>query len=642
MNILSFLGMTGSQVVLMSFLCAFAVIIHSFTGRLLVGEKGFFTNALAGVSFNAAVSTLLLSFAACLVKPYIYASLGFACVGAMVSMCRVVVSREQPGFSGKTAAFGVVSFLLINLLLVLLYLTSFDQSVHGTLLYNGHQNYFSGIPLEIFQADYWGRIRIFDNYPLVWSKYHFFNGALVAQVLGVLEAKNFLTFTIAKIAVIALMIVVILENCVYSDRFAKRVFLVFIVGAYVFTALSHQLLWSFFSNAFTSIAFIILALMLIQRERWSSALFFLFCFALSTSRSLIPGAALIAAMGWGDFREYRRAASAHLTWQTSLPAYLKNRYTRILPRDCLMILVFGAAILCLVLWGQNVRSPFHVSVKNFFHEGWLALMSASITTDDAAMRLFDGTILRPSPLWYAFWSIVSLYVLACDARYEEFLKQARALFDNTKLKARGSSFYLKLALFVLLLVVCVARKKIRLLAFYFIVPLFLANFLVPKKIQPYVKIFCLVSLVQVLVFSVEISIPNFAIIEWIVLYGVVGALAKLRFSSRLPLIAFLSCLLFVFVLKGVSLNPLDLFAFDKSDSSVHVLPLTVGATSLLSQKKGGLFCYGGSDVEASLAALAGSRVSYAVGKSDRYNVSQNFGRASPQDIQEITRLCPVK
>ena len=155
----------------------------------------------------------------------------------------------------------IIFFLIFSCLSYL-----FISSVSGqTIIIEGHQSYFSGVSLEIFQADYYERLKVFDNYPLTWTKYHFFNGSLNAIPLSFFEDKNYLTFSISKIVILSILSMAVIENIPYTKihNIFYPVLLLLIIFLYLFNISVYMTNWSLLSNAYTSILYLILFFLLI-------------------------------------------------------------------------------------------------------------------------------------------------------------------------------------------------------------------------------------------------------------------------------------------------------------------------------------------------------------------------------------------
>ena len=90
----------------------------------------------------------------------------------------------------------LVKFLFLCGILMLVYTI---YNLNFTFFYDGHDPYFYGIPFEIIEGNYFSRIKIWDNYPKVWSKYHFFVGSTFSLFLLFSGLKNIFLFKLLKI-----------------------------------------------------------------------------------------------------------------------------------------------------------------------------------------------------------------------------------------------------------------------------------------------------------------------------------------------------------------------------------------------------------------------------------------------------------
>jgi hypothetical protein len=609
-------------------LCFLAIVAHYFLGKIFIGG-GLFLRILAGLVFSSAVTSIAVSFYAGIAKYLIYIMTLFPIAYECYRKCHYRKSYfDYNKIINKTKPLFI--FLCLFSLLVAVYFSSISRS-DG--IFNGHNNYFSGISLELLRADYYSRLRIFDNYPLEWGKYHFFNGSLTALPQIFLSWNDFGTYMLAKIGIISVLLATIIELSIKSI-YKKYYFFAFgIAVIYVFTMLPHQLYWSISTNAYSSIAIFLIFLQLLDNKRNGPALFFLFCFGLSTSRSLLPAFLLACVLIWnrlgvnfGDLKRFsvlELFVEAHKTIEVNFSLFFA----------CLVVFV---ANLVMILSGQSVSSPYALKISNLYNQSWFALMSPSITYADIFMRNSEIGFLKPNPWWHLFWlAFLSLTVFwKINKSIPYFSSQgADKYFLNTKIiKIIGivtTSFLVFFAALVF--------YPIKFVILYYFLPVMLAIYLSPANLRPYVTVFTLISILQIYLLKGEISIPNYAIIEWVVLLGLLKSISSASIENLMQTqFLIFGAFLLVFLI-GLPLNPFRLFDLNPLDSATKDLR-GIGYISMRDDKMTPI-CFQGSDADAALAAASGHRVYYSDMKSDRYSISMHFGVPNQDDLDMISRSC---
>ena len=498
--------------------------------------------------------------------------------------------------------------------------------------FNGHQNYFSGISLELLRAEYYSRLRIFDNYPLEWGRYHFFNGSINALPQMVLGEQNLITFTLAKISIISFMTATICELSIKS-KVRKPFFYLFSIGAiYIFTMLPVQIWWSILTNAFSSIIFLIIFFQLMNKNCVIAAFFYVLCFGLSTSRSLLPATFLSVllvinyqGLKISNFKKY------------SFSTFVAMAYKRI-SRNLMQLiacLVVAGAILVMVISGQSISSPFEIGFKNYLNQDWIYVMSPAMTDIDIELRKSEYEFLKPNIWWHFYWLFILIIILLNKnkQRILFFIMQlVPIIFKRINIVQKNISILL-----LLLTIICLLRILTnKLLLFYYFFPVTLAILLSPPKLRVYVATFAAISIGQIYFFKEAIGITNFYLIDWLVLFGFLNSIKTEHALNLRQIQFFLIGGVGIICLIGLPLSPLKLFYLNHESPN-----LDSGGSNYRSiySDKNQPVCFRGSDADAALAAAAGFRVYYSQDKTVSMSVSKNFGIPNEIDLDTIKRSC---
>lgn len=165
-----------------------------------------------------------------------------------------------------------------------------NRKIDGNVMINAHQTYYSGVPLEIFQARYSERLRVFDSYPITYPKYHFFNGSIYAFLMRIFAFKSYEGFMIARIVLIALLCAVLVE--LISDKKRSHVkfyFSIVAFCAFIFTVLPNQIYWALNMNHYINIFLIIIFFVTIHKQKETAlSLAFLAPLFISSGRTAFP------------------------------------------------------------------------------------------------------------------------------------------------------------------------------------------------------------------------------------------------------------------------------------------------------------------------------------------------------------------
>ena len=191
----------------------------------------------------------------------------------------VIVSIKNCSFNAVLSYINSKTFLAF-IIVTIIFLWYVFYSINFSFVYNGHDPYLFSIPFEIVESDYFSRLKVFDNYPFEWSKYHFFHGSLYSIFIKILPFKNIFIFKYLQLVCLLLGYLAVREY--KTENFHQIIILILCV------IFAPSLSWLASSNGiFSLIAFILASISYIRKKHLYS-LFFLAILMSSSSRTILP------------------------------------------------------------------------------------------------------------------------------------------------------------------------------------------------------------------------------------------------------------------------------------------------------------------------------------------------------------------
>lgn len=256
-----------------------------FTFKDLIKEKPF-TSLLLVISTIAFLISFSINFNLSLGKHLIDV---FYFISLICFISKLLIKKDSV-YSFLTKHYRFLGLLFCSGLISFSYLLF---NLNHTFIFNGHDPYFYGIPFEIIEGDYSTRIKIWDNYPHEWSKYHFFNGSLYSIFLLYTGIKNIFLWKLIKLIFLCFSYFFIEE---VSQGFNKKTLFFF-----SFLICINSLGWMFETNGEFSTLFLFASFFYYFKKNKSLSLVFLVFFSCTLSRNLIPGIGLILIFFSKDF-----------------------------------------------------------------------------------------------------------------------------------------------------------------------------------------------------------------------------------------------------------------------------------------------------------------------------------------------------
>lgn len=593
---------------------AIIFLSHAVVGNVVLGGKtSILSQSFVGISINSALISILINFSGLFARIYMIISIiSLVCVNIYNLVKKK--SYRQMNSLGNRGTIYAISLVTISVILSLLN-EHFNKGI-----YNGHWTYFSGIPLELIQADYNSRLRILDNYPAVWPKYHFFQGSMHAIFLILLPGANFNDYTLSKYLMFAVFGIIgwLWIRNQSSTRGSAGLILLFVLFLLV-TVFRSNSQWAIFSNNLMPNFALLASIELLRKKIYFPSLIYALISALAISRMIVPVFFSIVIVSifllqkrTFDIKSFRNFFSKPL------------QFLRIV-----LTLMLFLAIPAQLLAGKSSASYFSQGIN--FREmlvekltsGWLETMSSGVFSGQPDLEnsrnfgsangvyfcilglivlvlAISNSAIRLNririSLWFSTAILLSVFFLS------QFLHQTQSGFRFLSISLLGN--YILVILFVFLL----AGRDLFVLLPFLVLLLF--------------QVFFALS---------EIGIPAWYTVEFIIIYLIVAKIAENRFKFHI------SSTLFVLVIFSTILvpivNPVYMLSARMDDSSTHIyhnqfisIPKDMEQVNCFEE-----------NFKSTFLALDGRRIYYEKSKSDRYSISKTFV-TSPREIQYYVNL----
>ena len=167
------------------------LFLYAPLGKRLVKDN-VYVRSLVGVSITGLAVGIAANLCSAVIPFIIYGFLTLSVVLGGIDFFKnisfikysnyVNINKIRP-ILFNTIIFGsVFVFIYGNLPLERFLLVNGNEYI----TFNGHDSYFGGQVIEMFNAEYFGRLKISNQVFSEWSKYHFFNSACIASIMALL------------------------------------------------------------------------------------------------------------------------------------------------------------------------------------------------------------------------------------------------------------------------------------------------------------------------------------------------------------------------------------------------------------------------------------------------------------------------
>ena len=587
---------------------------------ILKGRTGLLSQCFVGLSFNSAILTLIVNFSGSMSRLYTIVSTLALAIFSVYKLIESIHNAPRYFLSKSKMTFYTFAWIVAIPFGLSIINRNFN---HGIL--NGHWAYYSDIPLEILKADYGTRLRILDNWPVAWPKYHFFQGSLHAILLRLVPNPTFADYSLSKFFLLGVFIAISykwISNLMNNKKFKfSAVLMICILLMTVFRANLH---WALFSNNLIPLFCVLAASELSRKRKYQSALLYSLIAALSVSRLIFPIYLtifiVVITYSLGIYKRFPSAFSVAFNKKYSFASILST-------------VIFVLSTLATVFTGPS-NSGLHIekkSLKDFVFDKilsvWLQPMSSGAYPKSALVTEPLGTM---NSSWKWFYCFTLIVLLVAIGNCEFYLSKA-SLVLTLSLSIFFSYFLISnsLALFY--------DKSIFWILFSFIGNYFFpvcAILLLRDKTQQILVFFTLMLLLQVIITPPEIGFPAWYVVDFLVLY-----LFSIRFSQlglrNIRTIISSWALIFLLLFFGYPSNIAHILSPSLDDSTTHFYNNNLQIYTSHPELPA---CFH-SDLESTLQALSGKRIYYAQTKSDRYSVSKTFVILNEKDESLLGPKC---
>jgi hypothetical protein len=445
-----------------------------------------YTSLVFYIFFHASIVTLLMGFNAFYAKNYIYLITLFNCFFSLI-----IFSKNKNNFYNFYIKHNLIFLFTSAVLLFTIVIYTFI-SIKYYFIYNGHDAYLFGIPFEVFDSNYSSRIRIFDNYPYEWPKFHFFNGAVSAVILAPIITKNIFIYKFSKLIFLCITVLSLQEYWRPKNKSLLLISIILIILSNVFS-------WMFYINGFISIYLFLIILIILNKVKihFDNTLiilliFSILFFSLSTVRNLIPGFTML-----------------FLVLYTFRNVFENNIVKYIIPIGIIL-----SAIFSMIYFGKtpSKESTILFDYRNYFQIAWNDLFifrNFMIQLND----FFKSAV--PFFIKVVFITAIIVYI---------FLKREmfRLLFLNFKIIDK--LFYIFIIIINAISIIFYSNKflfAISSLSLYVIVPTYISQQLkniFGNEIALILNVFILTSLLQIFFISPISSVLNAILIDFLLIY----------------------------------------------------------------------------------------------------------------------------
>ena len=602
-------------------LALFTVILYLhriFGGWILSGKTSALSQSFVGLAINSAVVTIFVNFSGVLAKFSIHMFLIILiAINLFIFVKRKIAFTEI--YSWKLRVNSHYLYLVLFPFLINL----FNHKINSKIV-NAHWAYFSSIPFEILDANYNSRLRIFDNYPEVWERYHFFQGSIHANLLQLIPHPNYSDYSLSKLFILTLFGILGVKGLLsFKGSRNRNLFCILIVFVLLVTTFRANLFWAIFSNNLIPSCCLIISLHFFRQRQYREALVYSLIAATSVSRLIVPVLFTISIL---LFRFYKFQILNFKKQSSNIPRSAANRL------NLTPLFILLSAMFFTVFMGTSSSSALgnftdlrsFVSGKLF--SIWLRPMSSGAIRENVNTDNFDYLSVG-NTFWFILFAILCLYVVRRN--------------QTNRTTQIESFMFLILILALALFVIFSIIYKLNSSNVYFIgVYSLLGNYLLPftlvwcllGQLKSVVLPFLTGIVLQLLVLSPEIGFPSFYFIDFLLLYLFVVNFQYLEITKHLlrRSVSVVAILLF----STLQILPFRLFSADLRDPTTHkylsesFVPVDIQPFA----------CFR-DDMSALFQALAGQRVTYDLNKSDRYSLTLDFISTSPNKNEKYLSGC---
>jgi hypothetical protein len=591
MNVPNYLDISLVEIIWTIPLLFLVFATHRYISQLFFGMK--FTSAqssLIGLAINGAALSTLVSFNMLVASIYLW-TVTIALISLQLKDIVYYLIKKNYVFRFNIMVKKSSSFVLVFCATFIIQLISFNS--RDVSVINAHWAYYFGLPSEMLNGSYPDRIRIHDNYPIEYPKFHFFYSSQLAILMRLIGKIDFSDFALTRIFFVSVICMVIWDIVGKSVSFKKSLSLFFGSILLAILTLSPNLLWSNSSTNIASILFfIIFFIFLIKGDVYKSTVF-IALFSLTSARSVFPAVLLLLFIFCKHYSSYRVKSFGS--------------------KKLLFIILILFNWVTMFVSGEQADQQFIQTLKeqlvkpyfNFVTPSWLGILSPGLFPT-GIFQLESSVVPNKT---FMNWSILVLTTFVLS--FSPIIKSNHS--KNFKLSVCLIIFWI--TPLVITYLDLPKATQLTSLSYNFAVPTLAVYILSPKNVRPYTAIFILSSCLQLILFSGGFAVPNWALIEWLWIILIVYGLNAISKKSIVILSTFLIATSFLFLVNS-SVKTSDWYLPQLDDSTTHKIDFN--SIGLVNKS---FTC---NQVGLLLQALKGERVYFDSNKSDRYSITKLF------------------
>jgi hypothetical protein len=606
----------GINIVAFMFLITFPFIVfllNSQIGKFIIPNSNTMLKGLIGSSLIASIGSIFVSYSMINFQKFMSFVTLFQ-IAILISVFRYKKFANFMSISKKYIRYFLV-YLIITFFILLPYILDAYRNIDQTFLINAHQTYYSGQVIEMLNGNYPGRIRVYDQYPLTWTKYHFFQSALISTLFPNFNFINinYFSFYIVKISIVSMII-----TSIYIDgKFSKVIqnVLIFLTLSIVF--LTKLISWSILTNN------IIPGLILVLIYKSFKAKDYLSFYALTlinlilVSRSIIFSITLLIIPLLSNNHSYLGFS------QVRFSNYFKKIRTEFWPQ-VLFSISFASAGLVMILSGEKlvnfnlVQIPppniYEVTIK-FLHFGWLEILPG--------VQLFQ---INP-------FDLMSFCTL-CFIIFAYFFRRSTVRV-NLFFIINFLVFLTSILVYSNFPAVQPGMLIISALLCYFFIPASLFLYVIPLTHRLFFFLLIIPAYLSIMLLESGLSIPLYSTLYFILIYELTLKISKSKIVILYPfIILYVTILILTYAL--ISSPTKKIHQFSLNDSTSHL----INVTKIESLQRPTYLCiYKDWEIGLSAALLGKGPIYFDSSMSDRFFITKNF-TAQIINVKQIAVVCP--
>jgi len=255
-----------------------------------IGINSFFTACIVGMFPSALLVAILANSSAGLIRPFILLSTIICYILLLYDYISSFKTINKKLFEPSSHCIILITIASIIFSLNIPQNVFLEYKSNGDILFNfnRHYSYFASPVIEMLNANYFSRLKLFNLMPFEWSTYHFFNASIKSLAQAFIPKPNLFTCIISQLVITIFILLSFCEIWLAELRVSLTCFIkITIWGAIGFSAFSNALLWNLYTNGALSVFAMVHIIFSAYRNRYFECIVFMFILGASAFR-MIP------------------------------------------------------------------------------------------------------------------------------------------------------------------------------------------------------------------------------------------------------------------------------------------------------------------------------------------------------------------